>query len=195
MEALSVGLQEWAVVCSGLGDGRLMLILRKGGIHERGGGLFSPEHPRFALLPSYLHQSSDRVATGMRGDVQGTRLPPEPGSIRISHWAEAVRTWDCRDLMSLQSLEAESPYTPAEIATRFAYRDEPRLFAVALRVYRLPVPVLIPDDPAYAGCRSWITLRAPLAPTGSIPVLASGFFEARLERISTLLHRAHLTPP
>jgi hypothetical protein len=195
MDALTVGLQEWAAVCSGLGDGRLMLVLRKGGIHERGGGLFAPEHARFALLPTHLHQSADRLASGLRGEIQVTRLPLESGAIRIGHWATVVRTWDCRDLVTIQSLAAESPYTPAELATRFNYRDEPRLFVMALRVYRLPTPVLIPDDPAYAGCRSWITLAAPLPTMGSVPVLATGFFEARLERLAALLDRAHLTPP
>jgi hypothetical protein len=192
---VAVGLQEWAAVCSGLGDGRLMLSLRKGGIHERGGGLFAPDHLRFALLPSHLHQTVDRVATGLRSAVAATSLPPVPGRIRVSHWAEVARTWRCRDLLAVQALAAESPYTPAEIATRFHYRDEPQIFVLALRIHRLPVPVEIVDDPAYAGCRSWIELNEAIATAGSVPVLDPGFFGARLGRIATLLDQAGHTPP
>ena len=191
---IQVGLQEWAAVCSGLGDGRLVLILRKGGIHERGGGLFAPEHDRFALLPGHLHQAVDRVATALRGSVTDTSLPPIPGRIRISHWAQVVRTWRCLDLLAVQSLQAESPYTPAEIATRFNYRDEPQIFALALRVHRFPTPYEVVDDPSYAGCRSWITLKESLVTAKSVPVLDTGYFTARLERIAAILDQAGRMP-
>ena len=56
LQSLSHGLQEWAVCCRALGEGRITLVVRKGGIHERGGGLFALEHQRFALLPTFQAQ-------------------------------------------------------------------------------------------------------------------------------------------
>ena len=180
---LTHALQEWAGVCEGLGDGRLLLTARKGGIHERGGGMFTPEHQRFALLPSFLHQAPERLHPFFAADLPRL-VPPPAGMLRISLWAEVAQVWKAQELMSLQALGPELPWTPAELATRFQYRGQPFLYVLALRIYRLPQPVEIVDDPAYAGCRSWIPLREVLPIAGSIPVVHSGEFGIRLSRIS-----------
>ena len=75
----AVALQEWAAICERLGDGRQVCIVRKGGIHERGGGIFALEHDRFALLPTYLHQDAARLRPG-------TAVPtdPSPGIHRVA---------------------------------------------------------------------------------------------------------------
>ena len=187
MSELPVALQEWAALCQALGDGRLLLTVRKGGIHERGGGLFKPEHERFALLPTHLHQDLARVQTAFVGDVQATKVPPEDGQLHIGLWAEVACVWKVTDLDALQGLGPELLWTPQELATRFAYRNEPWLHVLALRVMRLPAPLALPDDPAYAGCRSWIPLKQPIDVTDSVPVLSTGYFETRLDRIATVL--------
>jgi len=179
---LTHALQEWAGVCEALGDGRLLLTARKGGIHERGGGLFTPEHQRFALLPSFLHQAPERLQPVFAVDLP--RLTPPPaGILRISLWAEVTQVWKAQELLSLQALGPELPWTPAELATRFQYRGQPFLYLLALRIHRLPRPVEIADDPAYAGCRSWIGLREAIPTTGSIPVIHTGEFGIRQARI------------
>jgi hypothetical protein len=184
---LAMGLQEWAGLCRALGDGRLVLTVRKGGIHERGGGMFVPEHERFVLLPSHLHQDQARVTAPFTADVQATQDEPRPGSHRLAVWAEVVKVWKVTDLTSLFSLGPELLWTPQELETRFAYRDQPWLHVLALRVLRFPVPIDIPDHPSYAGCRSWIALQTTIPTMGSIPVLSAGYFEARLERINAAL--------
>jgi hypothetical protein len=187
MSELGIALQEWAALCQALGDGRLLLTVRKGGIHERGGGLFHPEHERFALLPSHLHQDSTRVQPAYVSDVNASKVAPADGMLHLGLWAEVACVWKVTDLLALQGLGPELLWTPHDLATRFAYRDEPWLYVLALRVMRLPSPAVIPDDPAYAGCRSWIPLKQPLDTTGSLPVLSSGYFETRLDRIATVL--------
>src|SRR5437763_250989 len=52
--------KEWAVVCQALAGGRQALILRKGGIAEAGGA-FRPDHTRFWLFPTYLHQTAEAL--------------------------------------------------------------------------------------------------------------------------------------
>ena len=69
-----------------------------------------------------------------------------------------------------------------------AKSDEPWLYVVALRVMRLPRPVIIPDSPAYAGCRSWIPLENTVDLAGSTPVISTGRFEIRLDRINSVLN-------
>jgi hypothetical protein len=186
--ALAIGLQEWAVACRSLGEGRLTLVVRKGGIHERQGGLFALEHERFALLPTHLHQDAARLLPAYAGDyLAGVAADPQPGRHVVKLWAEAARIWKVTDPGRLAALGDELMWTQAELASRFRYRDQPWLFVVALRVQRLPAPLSIPDHPSYAGCRSWIPLRDVIPLVGSVPVLDDPGFTARLARIAATL--------
>ena len=187
--ALGVGLQEWAVVCRALSAGRLVLAVRKGGIHERGGGLFQLEHQRFALLPTYLHQNVGRLRPAIASGFAADAVDPEPGVLRVAWWAEAARIWKVTDLVRIQALDQELLWSDAELATRFRYRDQPWLYVVALRVHRLSAIQSIPDHPSYVGCRSWIPLKDPVVTSDSTPVLDDAVFASRLRTI-----RAGLDP-
>jgi len=184
---LAIALQEWAVCCRALGDGRVVLAVRKGGIHEHGGGFFLPEHERFLLMPTYLHQEPARLQQAFVTDHAAVKVDPQPGHHRLSLWAEVANVWKVTDLTLIQSLGPELLWTKDELATRFAYRDEPFLYVLALRVMRLPMPITIPDLPAYAGCRSWIPLTDSIPTEGSKPVVSTGRFEIRLDRINAVL--------
>ncbi|HEX3132955.1 MAG TPA: DUF1802 family protein, partial [Planctomycetota bacterium] len=86
-----------------MGEGRITLTVRKGGIHERGGGLFALEQQRFALMPTYLHQESTRVVPAFAADYfDAVRNDPQPGIIAITWWAEAARIWKVGDLARVQ---------------------------------------------------------------------------------------------
>ena len=187
--SLAVGLQEWAVCCRALGEGRITLVVRKGGIHERGGGLFRLEHERFALLPTHLHQDSSRLLPAYGGRYVAEAGVAEPGHIPVSLWAEATRIWKVEALDRAQALGDHLMWTADEIASRFRYRDQPWLYVVALRMHRLPATQIIPDLPAYVGCRSWIPLRDAITLTGSIPVLDDAAFAARLGAVAAILER------
>jgi hypothetical protein len=188
---LAIGLQEWAACCRALGDGRVVLTVRKGGIHERGGGLFKPEHDRFALMPTYLHQNEQlaseraRVRSAYQADLDV--IDPAPGFHRISVWAEVTHVWRMTTLIPLVALGPELVWTQEELAKRFAYKGEHLLHVLALRVMRLPRPIDIPDRPSYAGCRSWIPLEDQIPTAGSTPVMATGTYEIRIERIGRVL--------
>ncbi len=184
-QPLAIALQEWAAVCTALGEGRIVLTVRKGGIHERGGGLFRPEHDRFILLPTYLHQEPAKLQPHFAGLV--TTSDPAPGRHRIALWAEVAHVWKITDLSTLHALGPELPWTTAEIDKRFAYRDEPWLYLLALRIHRFTTPLEIADDPSYAGCRSWIPLTAGIDLTSSSPVLSNGLFEIRIDRLNAVL--------
>ncbi len=184
---LRFALQEWAGVCEALGDGRLVLTARKGGIHEPRGGTFSPEHQRFVLLPTHLHQHPDRVRRSLRPDVERTQTPPADGTLSIQLWAECVRTWKIESLMTLRSIQPELAWTDEELATRFQYKDQPWLYVLALRIHRFVEPITIEDGARFAGCRSWIDLGQDVSAIGSFPVLSTGTFEIRTERIAESL--------
>lgn len=185
---LTHGLQEWAIACRALGEGRITMLVRKGGIHERGGGLFQLEQQRFALMPTYLHQDARRLtATYQDRYFAEVATDPQPGHIRIQHWAEAVHIWKVTEVMAVLNLGAELLWNANEINLRFAYRQQPWLYVVALRVFALPQPCVIPDHPSYAGCRSWIPLRTPLITQASVPVLDDITHAARIAAIADSL--------
>ncbi|MBA2479439.1 MAG: DUF1802 family protein [Planctomycetes bacterium] len=190
LPGLRVGLQEWAVCARALAEGKVCLIVRKGGIHEPKGGLFKPEHDRFVLLPSYLHQQPDRLLPAFRGDILAqSAANPVPGKIPVSAWAEVAQVWKVEDLARVQALGDELMWTSDELAARFSYRSQPWLYVLALRTHRLGAAVDIHDHPSYAGCRSWISLTDPIRTDGSTPAIPDAAFAERLARIGGVLTR------
>ncbi len=178
---IGVGLQEWQVCCDALVSGSLLLSVRKGGIHERQGGLFRPEYDTFALMPTWLHQDARRIRTG------AVTAPPTPGVIPVAAWAHVAQVWKVTDLDRVLGLGSDLIWTEAELRTRFAYRDQPWLYVLALRVYTFAAPIALADDPSYAGCRSWIPLRDSLSTGGSRPVVNDAAFTGRLAALMTQL--------
>lgn len=187
-EVLRVGLQEWAVCARALAAGRTILIVRKGGIHEPRGGLFQVEHPRFALLPTTLHQAADRLRPAYAGAfLAATATPPPVGQIPVAAWAAVAGIWRITTLEGLRTLGDDLPWSDAELEARLAYRGQRWLFVLALRVQVLTTPVLLPDRPSYAGCRSWIPLEDGV-PTGpATPAVADDAWQQRLARVSAAL--------
>jgi hypothetical protein len=193
--ALTAALQEWAACCQALLSGRLMLLVRKGGIHERQGGGFSLAHPRFALLPTHVHQRADRLRPGI-ADHGGATCPPAPsGTLAVAGWAEAAGVWKAGDLVRILALGDELAFSGPELEARFRYRDQPWLYLVALRVHRLAAVQCIPDLPRYAGCVSWIDLEHGIDPSASHAVLDERAFSARLEGVSRILGCAPSSAP
>jgi hypothetical protein len=178
--------KEWAAVCEALGAGRQIAIFRKGGIHEGRDG-FRVEHETFWLFPTFEHQSlaglSDEAA-----DLLELSQADDPGEGRlaISLWAEVQNVVELRDAAILPRLSGQHVYAPRTLDERFHYRN-PGLFVLPVRVYRLPRPVVLPDSPHFAGCRSWVDLPDDISTDGAEPVLSDDEFAARLNKLCAAL--------
>ena len=186
MNPLQQALKEWAVICRALADGRQALLLRKGGIAERG-GQFEVEHRRFWLFPTYVHQQKDGIvpeAVSLLEQAEAER-PPQ-GLVRLTHFAEAVESYHVHDLAAVEKLAGLHIWSPPMVRARFDYR-QPGLFVVLVRVYRLPQAFELPDTAAYAGCRSWVELDHALSVHGATPVLEAGAFAEALRTVDHLL--------
>jgi hypothetical protein len=154
---LDIALKEWAIVCDLLVEGRLALLLRKGGIHESGGpGVFELEHPRFLLFPSWAHQKPEMIKPEHRGRVQ---VLEEPETIPFRGLAEVARIWRVPTRAAFETLDDLHCWTSAQIDMRFNYRPENPLYLMAVRAYRLERESSVPNRPEYAGCKSWVPLR------------------------------------
>lgn len=175
---IAIAFKEWAVICRALAEGWQSLILRKGGIAETGGE-FRPEHNRFLHYPTYFHE---RHRTGVVPEL----LPlldaaeadkPSHGVIRFAHYAEVAAVAHLTDPEQLNAIAPLHGWTPEEVRKRFDYRT-PGLFALAVRVFRLPQTVEAVERPEYAGCKTWVELDAPIPTAGATPVLNDdGFAE------------------
>jgi hypothetical protein len=164
--------KEWAAVCLALASGQQSVILRKGGIHEGRDG-FRVDHAEFWLYPTEFHQEPDVLAEQGRAHLEQARLQQPPmGSIAIQYYVTIDEVVEIQDESLLPRLAGLHVWSAATIQARFHYRN-PLLFALLVRIYSLPQPVLLPESPHFAGCRSWVDLETDLVTDSLVPVLTT----------------------
>lgn len=184
---MNVTFKEWAVVVDALGQGEQIIILRKGGISEGRGG-FQVEHPKFLFWPTLFHQQRDNVIASaqQRFDQIAPDLP-SPEVVRLEYCAEVVH-WERLDsLETAQRLQGQHIWRDEVIAERFDWGRQKAIFAMAVRVSRLPQRIELPVRPEYGGCKSWIELVEDVATDGAKPVLDEAAFAEKLERFKRTL--------
>lgn len=171
---MNTAFKEWAVVDEALGTGAQTLLLRKGGIHERG-GRFQVEHDAFLIYPTYLHQTAEALKPSYRAWCRDDRV--DAATVELRHFVRVVE-------VLLAPPEPESAacwhgshiYSPELIRKRYAYKSDRPLFVLIVRAYRLAVPVRTLESPRYAGCRSWVDLDEDIDVQAAAPVLDDATF-------------------
>ncbi len=96
----------------------------------------------------------------------------------------AAHVEDWRQLNSLamaEKLRGLHIWKDEVIAQRFEWGCEKNIFALAVRVFRLPHPVELPMVPSYGGCKSWINLEVDVPENELSPVLGENEFQNRLD--------------
>lgn len=173
-----------------LGRGEQIIILRKGGISEGRGG-FKVEHPEFLLFPTLFHQQRESVLSRAqeRYDAIAPQLPTSE-KLRIDVFAK-VAEWKRLDaLADAERLRAQHIWRDEVIAERFEWGRAKNIFALAVRVFRLPHPVELPMSSSYGGCKSWIELEQDIDVRDAMPVLDDRAFEAKLAQFTGALEAA-----
>jgi hypothetical protein len=163
---LSIAFKEWAVICEALARGRQSLILRKGGIAEEG-GTFRPEHWSFLLYPTYFHEHRAGIKPEflpLFEAVEAARAPA--GVIRFEHFVRVEAVEHVTDFDRAMALDSLHAWTPEVVKQRFHYRT-PGLFVLTVRTFRLPRPVDVAERPEFAGCKTWVSLDAPIDTAGA----------------------------
>lgn len=187
---LDIALKEWAIVCDLLAAGKCCLLLRKGGIHEQGGpGRFALSYDRFLMFPAWEHERLDWIKKDWLAPEVDLKVDEpekrEPSQITFKCWAEAARVWEIPSRSAFDRLSDLHPWATPQIDMRFNYKPERPLYLLALRVYRLGVPAVVPNRDAFAGCVSWV----PLPPGDAVdvgasrPAIPDGAFESILSRV------------
>ena len=150
--------KEWAAICRALASGRQDVILRKGGIVEPGGA-FRPEHARFLLLPTFLHQSAESLVPQARDLLVGIDddRPPE-SSVVFTHVAFVQAAHRITDRRALDAYRDRHVWAESVVDERF-HRWQDELHVLEVTVTPLPSPVVLPWQESYGGCRSWVELE------------------------------------
>lgn len=147
----SLALKEWAVVVHALGAGKQLVLLRKGGLHERH-GRFATEPQEFFLFPTYVHQMAQGVVSEAAADLHAAmESRPAEGQLVIPYYAvvEDLVWLDTHE--RLAALAGLHCWTPETVEHRFAYGTRAGLHLFILRVYRLPQPHILPLLKRYGG--------------------------------------------
>ncbi len=190
---MRIAFKEWAVVVDALGQGSQIVILRKGGISEVGSG-FQVEHNRFFLFPTLFHQQREAVLPHAQARYDTLAPTLSPSVVRIEHLAEVV---DWRFLDSLEAalrLNGQHIWRQEVIRERFDWGESQGIYAMAVRVFRLPLPVELPALAEYGGCKSWVELDTIIETKGTQPVLTDHEFDGKLHQFHDVLDSAAALP-
>lgn len=183
----NIAFKEWAVICKLLEEGRQILILRKGGIVEKG-GYFQPEHSEFFLFPTLAHEQVKGLkqeASQILHEIEKTN--GDAKTIDISLFVKITETLWITDEEKLPEISPFHFWADENIRSRFHYGQEKGIFAMIARVFRLPTPHAVPVIDRYAGCKSWVDMEEALPTSTSQPVLPDADFEQKRRELIQIL--------
>lgn len=150
-------LKEWALVCKLLLEGRQSIMLRKGGIDEKG---FWVEADEFFLFPTYFHQMAEKVRPEYAHETADIlSAPPPEGTLRMSGVARVVEHIEVRRPEGMDLLRDLHPYDEEQVAMRLEFRPRKPLVILAVEVRPALEPVETPMLESYGGCVSWVDVN------------------------------------
>ena len=176
-------LKEWAVAIEALGQGRLALIIRKGGIREEN-NRFEVKFPEFLLFPSFEHQQSELLRPDHAAALaDALNAQPQGDGLTFTHFAKVHSAFPVTELPQLEALQPHHIWTHEYAEKRLRWRPRVALTAMVLRVYRLPEAKQVPFRPEYIGCKSWLPLLDPVAIDALEPAMSDDAFAAEAAAI------------
>ncbi len=135
-------------------EGRQAIMLRKGGIDEKG---FWVEADEFLLYPTYFHQMSEKVRPEFAEQCAAILASPPPeGLLRMSGVARVIDHIEVRRPEGMESLRDLHPYNEEQVAMRLEFRPRKPLVILAVEVRPTLAPVELPLQESFAGCFSWV---------------------------------------
>ena len=178
-----LALKEWAVAIKALGEGKQVLILRKGGIHKDDKE-FRVVHPEFLLYPTYEHQNAELIKDDFAEDLAQTLAEDDiPGLVTLSYWCTVTDKFEVSEQEALDGIARHHIWTTDYAQKRLHWRPKQPLTVALLRVYALQQPQALPILDEFAGCRSWVDLRQDLPLGYMTPALSDEAYQERADVI------------
>lgn len=187
IEASRIAFKEWASVVEVLGDGKQILILRKGGIHEKG-KKFNVAHPEFFLFPTFEHQNPKDLKPEGRAILKKILARrPEPHLLPFRYYCVVEESFWISEEKTLREFDPFHLWSWECLKARYDWGQERGLFGIVVRTFAFPKPVFLENLKRYGGCRSWVELEKPLATNDLKPVLPEKAFKAKKKEIDPFL--------
>jgi hypothetical protein len=186
-QSLNIALKEWDTVCDALRNGRQIILLRKGGIADRGSE-FRLEHDRFLIFPTFVHQNYQMLKP--EAHARFRPASGEPDHIQLDTVANVTDIMQLKSRAQMDVLDAEHIWSAALIDMRFSYKPQKPLYLMIVRAYVLCKKVTIENTPEYAGCKSWVPLTASVRCDDARAVLSDATFDSRRNQIVDFLDRS-----
>lgn len=159
-------LKEWSAAVHAMLDGRQTVLLRKGGIGEKG---FALQAPEFTFFPTVAHGHRERVRPEHRALLDEAAPDSTEASLVIRGGAAVVAAVEVNRPEALEDIADLHVWTAESVrADRVDFRPKHRLVVLVVRARPLAAPVTLERRPEYGGCVSWVDL--PLHPEWSAPV-------------------------
>lgn len=179
-------LKEWAVAVDALAQGKMIMLLRKGGIKEEGNS-FQVVHDQILLYPTYEHQQPCLLKPEYATQVNSVTSGWHPETVQISSWAKITNILQVSDVLTVTKLLHYHIWNEQFVSERFNWKPRQPLYIILLRIYRLPAAVIIPYRQEYGGCRSWIDLVEPISIEGIVPVLDNAQYTQQMMEICQIV--------
>src|SRR4051794_17307059 len=133
--SLNIALKEWDVVCRALASARQIILLRKGGISEAGGGEFRVENNEFLFFPTFLHQNKQMLKPADQAEYAA--LNEDPAEVAIASAGVVTDVIPLKSREQMNRIDDEHVWTAPLIDMRFNYRPQNPLYLLLVRAYRL----------------------------------------------------------
>ncbi len=185
LETNRIAFKEWASLVDLLGRGEQILILRKGGIHEKGKE-FDVAHEEFFLFPTFEHQNpKDLKPEGQKILQKVLEEKPSPNLLPIRYYCVAEESFWISDETALKRLDPFHFWSRDCVKARYDWGETKGLFGIIVRTYALPEPLPLENLKRYGGCRSWVELENPLPTVNLKAVLTNKAFQELKQRIKS----------
>jgi hypothetical protein len=183
-------LKEWASVVKALGEGKQILLLRKGGIQEKN-RRFEMEESEFFLFPTFEHQEKVMLKPEFQVYIDQSQRQADhwAGKVELSYYAVVEEIFQVRELEPLLQLAPYHIWSEAFVRERFGWHPNEPLFIPLIRVCRLSSTLLIDSLERYGGCKSWVEFDRPIPTEKATPVLSDTEFQLQQERIRQILDK------
>ncbi len=181
-----MALKEWATVLEAMAKGEQHVLIRKGGLIEPGSG-FELQANAFLFYPTFEHQALNYLRPAYRSYFEQAAACRAPeGQVRFELCGLAVSSSASHDPKIVERLSPYHIYNDEFLTQRLRWQPEQPLTIVLVRVFRLASPMTLPVAPAYAGCKSWVSLNAPVSLEGAAPVLDEHRFQSLFDTVERI---------
>lgn len=180
-------LKEWAIAVDALEQGKTIMLLRKGGIHEQG-GRFKVAHDQILLYPTYEHQQAFLLKPDYTSLVSPVTPGWHPETIKIGAYAQISDIFRVIEQETVSALLPFHIWNEQFVIDRLKWKPRQPLYVLLLRTYRLAEAQVISYRQEYGGCKSWIDLADPISIDGAQPVLDDEAYTKNVAEVCTRLY-------